>query len=40
MKLSRRALLTTMVNGGIGAGVGGFVYGESAERHRLELTAH
>ncbi len=38
MQLSRRTLLTTMVNGGIGAGVGGFVYGESAERHRLELT--
>jgi uncharacterized protein len=38
MKLSRRALLTTMVNGGIGAGVGGFVYGESAERHHLQLT--
>ena len=38
MQLSRRALLTTMVNVGIGAGVGGFVYGESIERHRLELT--
>jgi len=38
MQLSRRALLTTMINGGIGTGVGAFVYGESAERHRLELT--
>ena len=38
MMLSRRALLTTMLNGGIGASVGGFVYGESAERHHLELT--
>ncbi len=39
MRLSRRALITTMVNGGIGVGVGGFVYGESAERHNLELTS-
>ena len=38
MKLSRRTLLTTMVNVGIGASVGGFVYGESTERHHLELT--
>jgi predicted MPP superfamily phosphohydrolase len=38
MQLSRRALLSTMLKVGIGAGVGAFAYGESSERHRLELT--
>jgi predicted MPP superfamily phosphohydrolase len=39
MKLSRRRLLTTLVNGGIGVGVGGFTYGVAHERHSLALTA-
>jgi predicted MPP superfamily phosphohydrolase len=39
MALSRRALLTALVNGGVGLGVGGFTYGAAHERHRLERTA-
>jgi uncharacterized protein len=39
MELSRRRMLTALVNGGVGLGVGGFTYGAGHERHRLELTA-
>ena len=39
MELSRRGMLTALVNGGVGLGVGGFTYGAGHERHRLELTA-
>ena len=38
MGLSRRGLLTALVNGGVGLLAGGFTYGAAHERHRLELT--
>ena len=39
MELSRRSMLTALVNGGVGLGVGGYTYGAVHERHQLELTA-
>jgi predicted MPP superfamily phosphohydrolase len=39
MELSRRGLLTALVNAGVGLGVGGATYGAAHERHRLELTS-
>ena len=38
MGLSRRGLLTGLINGGVGLLAGGFTYGAAHERHRLELT--
>jgi predicted MPP superfamily phosphohydrolase len=39
MELSRRGMLTALVNGGAGLGVGGFTYGAVHERHHIELTS-